>query len=433
MITRRWSWAVLSVLVACGAPGDGDDQPPACPDAPGDRTVAAGGERFGTSVSAGPDADGDGHPDVVVGDPAPEQSTELGVVSLVSGATGEVLRTWQAEAPGDGFGARVSLGPDADGDGLADVLVAARAHDGYRGRVTLYSGATGALLAGWDGVAEGAGLGRDLSLGPDVDGDGLGDVALSDDLSYDEMVIEGDILTVRRGRVYLHAGTGVPLSTIDAPDRDSRFGDTAQLGPDVDGDGAADVLVTDPDAGGPGIGNVRIFSGATGEVLRTFAPDDSTYEHGSAASLGPDTDGDGVPDVAIAMTDRTTIEERVELHSGAAAGGILRTWRDDNWRVLRGRRLAVAADLDGDGRGDVVIAADMEIAEADQPAITTFVYSGADGAELASWSHAEHRYFETREVAAVPDGACGGLVAIGVADTENDPAIGTVELRRLTP
>ena len=432
MITRGSSSIVLSVLVGCGSPGGGggDDEPPLCDDAPGDRTVEAGSERFGTSVSAGPDADGDGHPDVLVGDPSTEQSAELGIVTLVSGATGEVLRTWEGEEPGDAFGTRVSLGPDADGDGLADVLIAAPAHGASRGRVVLYSGADGGQLDAWDGV-EAARLGQDISLGPDVDGDGLGDVLLSDELSYDEK-IDGDVVLDRRGRVYLHASTGTPLATLDAPERLTDFGDNVQLGPDVDGDGAADVLVADPQGGDRFAGVVHLYSGASGSLLRTWAADASSYYFGNAASLGPDTDGDGVPDVAIAMRDTETTEVRVELRSGAS-GELLHTWRNDNWRVVRGDRLVVAEDLDGDGRGDVVLAADIAITSAEEPeAITTFVFSGGDGAELASWSHAEHRDFETRAVGAMA-APCGALIAIGVADTWNEPGVGTVELRRLAP
>jgi hypothetical protein len=426
MIGKASSAAIAILFTAACGSGGGD---PACPE-PGDRTLATGSERFGGAVSAGPDADGDGHPDVLVGDPSTEQTDQLGVVSLVSGATGEVVRTWQSDEPGDGFGARVSLGPDVDGDGLADVLVAAPGFASDRGRVTLYGGATGAVLATWNG-ADFARLGQAISLGPDLDGDGRGDVAMTDALAYDEE-IDGDVVTYRNGRLYLVSGTGAALATIDAPDRNTRFGTNAQLGSDVDGDGAGDVVVTDPDGGGSRRGLVQLYSGATGDLLRTWVADSSTADFGTAAALGTDADGDGVPDVAMAMMDTVTLEERVELHSGAT-GQLLHTWASLNWRIIEPGRLAIA-DVDDDGRGDVAISAAMKVGGTDDPAITTYVYSGASGAPIASWSHAEHRYFETRGVAAVPDSAgCAALVVIGIAEVDPGDEAGRVELRRLTP
>ncbi len=91
----------------------------------------------GHVFDVGPDADGDGDPDLVVG-AAPRRS-----VMLLAGRTGRVVREWSVDL--DGFGSTVRLVPDVDGDDLADVLVGA---PGAR-QVHLYSGKTGREVRRW--------------------------------------------------------------------------------------------------------------------------------------------------------------------------------------------------------------------------------------------------------------------------------------------
>lgn len=99
---------------------------------------------FGGALSVGPDATGDGRPDLVIG--APASDSTRGRVFLVSGADGAVVRTIDGEHRGDQFGFAVALGPDVDGDGLADLLVGAPNFDGPAGRTD--AGAVYLLLSG---------------------------------------------------------------------------------------------------------------------------------------------------------------------------------------------------------------------------------------------------------------------------------------------
>jgi hypothetical protein len=131
---------------------------------------------LGTSVALGPDLSGDGRADAVVG--APGCVSDQGSVFVCNGVTGALV--WAAalrgESTGDRFGLAVSLGPDATGDGVPDLLVGAPARDGARGRVYLVSGADGSTKRMFTGESLGDQLGCSVSLGPDVDGDGLGDI-----------------------------------------------------------------------------------------------------------------------------------------------------------------------------------------------------------------------------------------------------------------
>lgn len=223
------------------------------------------GAYFGESVSAGYDLDGDGVPDAVVEapdsapPPGPEQPREL----IVDGATGAI----RAELLLVGIYRPASLGPDADGDGLADLVLTDR-----RG-TRLLSGAT--LAERWSAARSDS-----VSLGPDVDGDGLGDV----------------VGGVDAAAAHLWSGaTGGELRTLDGV----IF---PVIGPDADGDGRGDLLV------GSAPRRVELLSGVTGATIMGA---DAMY---ATSSIGPDADGDGVPDIAAGAA-RRVISEVVLLGS----------------------------------------------------------------------------------------------------------------------
>src|SRR5262249_49075975 len=126
--------------------------------------------------------DGDGIRDIYIGDfDDTWQGPGTGRGYLFSGASGERIRTMNAEAPGDGFGVGRGVG-DIDGDGSADLILAAFTSSAGApggGRAYLVSGRNGQTLRTiTDAVANDA-LGVDaLGLG-DVNGDGLTDYLLT--------------------------------------------------------------------------------------------------------------------------------------------------------------------------------------------------------------------------------------------------------------
>lgn len=106
---------------------------------------------YGSAVSRVGDLNGDGVGDFAVGAPfADEGGFDAGAVFAVSGADRSLIRVHLGEAVNDRFGASLAAVPDVDGDGLTDLLVGAPLNDqagNKAGKANLYSGAPAGLSA----------------------------------------------------------------------------------------------------------------------------------------------------------------------------------------------------------------------------------------------------------------------------------------------
>ncbi|MEM9802195.1 MAG: integrin alpha [Planctomycetota bacterium] len=263
-------------------------------------TLAGGtpGDQFGTTVDRAGDVDGDGIGDIVVG--APGDGTfapGAGRAYVYSGATGALIRTFEGEAAGDGLGVGVGPVADLDGDGFAEVLVAAQnAGPGSRGRAYLLDGAGVAPPVVFEPGPTGAGFGQ-FFLGAcgDVDADGTEDFFVSD--------FQDTTNGNQTGRVYVYSGaTFAVLHEIVGEGGNDAYGIGRGWAGDVDHDGHDDLFFAsylDNNAGAPNGGTGRVHSGATGELLAEFhgarAQDALGFD---AEGLG-DVDGDGEPDFLL--------------------------------------------------------------------------------------------------------------------------------------
>ena len=141
---------------------------------------------FGRTLATLPDLDGDGHCELAISDAAPTPGAdERSRVWIVSTTTGRTLWTAVSRSEADGFGSCMLAAEDHDGDGVADVWIAAPSGDvGACGEITLHSGANGRLLRRIRGHAPGAQLGlrlfaigapsaRAMALGNGSDGSAL--------------------------------------------------------------------------------------------------------------------------------------------------------------------------------------------------------------------------------------------------------------------
>ncbi len=143
----------------------------------------AAGDRFGFSLANAGDVDGDGYADVLVGAPAADSRRGRVYLYLGSPHGPAASPAWSAagENEGDEFGRAVAGAGDVNGDGYADVLVAAPKYPPRfphpLGRIYLYLGSPAGLARAptWKVVGD-YGLGHAVAGAGDVDGDSYPDV-----------------------------------------------------------------------------------------------------------------------------------------------------------------------------------------------------------------------------------------------------------------
>jgi hypothetical protein len=251
------------------------------------QTVRAPVRCEGQDVALVPDLDGDGRSDVAAVD------ARRSAVLVVGSRGGRVLRT--VRLPGAfGLAAGLRFGEGA----TAEPGVVVFASPGVGGPSLVALGLkTGRLhwrTEPW--VRPGDPLDLGLSVGPDLDGDARPDVAFG--------LIDG----ARRCVLVASGATGA-VRWRGPRCEDGLSGQGLVLGPDVDEDGAADVVVADAEAG-----RVRVLSGRSGRELRRVSIDlgrGGTMAPQVAASL--DLTRDGMPAVAVARS--TPVGASVEVYS----------------------------------------------------------------------------------------------------------------------
>ncbi len=138
--------------------------------------------------------------------------------------------------------------------------------------------------------------------------------------------------------------------------------------PDLDADGVADFAVGFPhDLSPPTVGrSVTVFFGAPGQTPfgrgRSTGISGSPEGFGSAVAIVPDMNGDGAAELVIGSCQRsgplcTPIVYVFTYGPGAAAARLLAAYSIGDVASRFGADLAGAGDLDRDGYGDLLIAA----------------------------------------------------------------------------
>jgi hypothetical protein len=119
---------------------------------------------------------------------------------------------------------------------------------------------------------------------------------------------------------------------------------------DVNGDAALDLIV----GTGPGIATqVKVYDGKTQQLLQTFAPFEASFT-GGVYVAGGDIDGDGKAEVVITPDEGGGPRVRIFRGSNFTQLSDFFGIADPNFR---GGARAAVGDLNGDGKGDVVVAA----------------------------------------------------------------------------
>jgi FG-GAP repeat protein len=309
------------------------------------------GAEFGSRLARAGDANGDGIPDLIVaarawgGPSGPTQFT--GKAFLLSGASGSILLEWTGPAPLALFGTTV-VGPgDVDGDGTPDVAVGTLFGPG----AFVYSGADGSLIQAIAG-------GKAVGAPGDIDGDGHADVAAA---------VAPSPALPGSANVYSGADASLLLS-IPLPVAAYHF-----AGPgDLDADGIGDLLVSTPQFCAFGrlctIPQVFAYSCPSGTLLGeplgagpggVFGGGSYTFGE-TMAGLG-DMTGDGVPDLAIGAPGANSggymlgSPGEVRIFSGADFS--LQALFPGAGNEALGRGLDGPGDVDGDGVPDLIVGA----------------------------------------------------------------------------
>ena len=287
--------------------------------------VAVGSRPY--SIAAA-DVNGDGKPDLVV---ANSGSNTVSVLfnTTTPGATTPAFAPRRDIATGTNPNALAIA--DVNGDGRADLLVS-----NYKSNTVSVLLNSPAVLTGDATVT---------ILGPPAPPAPPAPPTPTQPPLPTQFAVGGD---VGSGQVKLfNADQSVRLTTEPFP---GFTGGVRVASADFNGDGVADLVV----GTGPGIATlVRVLDGVTQAELFAIAPFESTFTGGVFVAAG-DLTGDGIPELVISPDEGGG--PRVRVFNGAGFGQLADFFGIDDDNFRGGARAAVG-DINGDGVGDLIVAA----------------------------------------------------------------------------
>ena len=298
---------------------------------------------FGDVAGVG-DINGDGLGDFLVGK---YRGAGEGA-KIYSGSDLTVLRDYNNGGVGS-FGRRLGNAGDTDGDGVTDYLIAAPdlTVNGmqWAGEVYLYSGASGALLTTISGTEIGQHIGQVKGAG-DINNDGHDDFFVGAYMEDQNGVEDCGALYIYSGLDYalLHKTTGTIIYA------SWGSGGSFDGGFDINLDGFDDFI-----AGSAVEQLANVYSGADGSILFSYS---GLFldGFGDSVCMTPDANNDGNPDFCISAYRRTVAGDaeagEVMLYSGAD-GSLIRTFSGDHWFNRFGDNINYVGDVNGDGKPDL--------------------------------------------------------------------------------
>lgn len=196
------------------------------------------GDGFGVGTARSDDLNGDGVSDLIVG-ASSSATAGQGAAYVYSGKTGKLLFRIRGEHGNVAFGVFFVAGVgDTNGDGVPDIYVGDYASNNAGsagGFAAVYSGVDGSRLHAWRGAA-GEGLGPGRAAG-DVNHDGRVDLIIGEYTSSDGAPQAGKVKVVS-------GATGRVLRTITSTTPNENLGFDAVGVGDTNGNGTIDYLVS---------------------------------------------------------------------------------------------------------------------------------------------------------------------------------------------
>jgi hypothetical protein len=354
------------------------------------------GAQFGSSVASAGDVNGDGYADVVVGDPLNDNNNAFsaGAAFVFLGSANGIAdgnpvnahAQLLASTSSAALGTSVASAGDVNGDGYDDLIVSAPGINSTwpgEGFVLIYMGSAQGVTSGGLGVAAttirgnqlNAHIGDSVASAGDVNGDGYADVIVG------AVLYDASPTTTGEAFVFLGSASGVasgPVTTAHAKlssDQVSSFlGSSVASAGDVNGDGYADVIVSD--YGYENEGRAFVYLGSqdglpSGSSQVAYAQLDVGQAGAlfgySVASAG-DVNGDGYADVIVgaqAYENDHLNEGAAFVYLGGATGitpgfaqGVATDGIESNQPGAElGYSVASAGDVNGDGHSDVIVGA----------------------------------------------------------------------------
>lgn len=312
----------------------------------------SGSGAFAAEIDGGVDFNNDGHPDLLIGDPARSE------VYLHSGLDGSLLLRVSSTFPT--FGDSVAGVGDLNGDQVPDFFVGAPQATvsglSLAGAVLACSGLDGTVLWQIDGQEQDARFGWAICALSDVTGDGISELAVG--IPYSDHSGFTDCGTVK-----VYSGSSGSLVQDLTPLIFGGDGLTAGFSlaavGDVNGDGWEDLLIGGPSQSSwSGDGKVFLVSGGTWVRLHIFGGWSFGPSFGLDLAGARDVDGDGILDLAIAQPrKRSGPPGWVYIYNAEppyAEIALVSPSTSLGWSYF-GKSIDISDDLDGDSLADLII------------------------------------------------------------------------------
>lgn len=168
--------------------------------------------------------------------------------------------------------------------------------------------------------------------------------------------------------------------------QNSNFGEViANLG-DLDGDGKNEIGISAPLENAnnqTGAGVLRIFSGASGALIRTHSGTLNYERVGMSLTNVKDLNGDGRAEYAYTTAASGAFAQSVIIKSGST-GSTLFTLTGTSTGDGFGNAISTAGDYNGDGQLDIAIGAPTkDIYAGEVKTGRVYIFSGSNGAQIA--------------------------------------------------
>ena len=307
------------------------------------------------------DLDGDGKTDFLSLAPNADvyNFSSAGRVTALSAVDGSVIWEYVGWQDAQRFGAFVSYPGDITGDGVDDFVVA-EPDANYNsmincGRITGVSGTNGAVLWQKHGASSNAELGRSVIAAGDSNGDGIGDLLLSQPMASTGNLTRNGVIELISGTTYIN------IWTAEGTRNGEMLGAGTKIVDDVDGDALPDVVSHSPEASTNGHyfnGVITMLSSTDGSQLWQLEGGSSLERLGEAVTFGADIDGDTLGDLILrspgASTNGFYDNGSISLVSGSSGTLIWNAYGPGHGSAY-GSSYKFVGDINADGLQDMLV------------------------------------------------------------------------------